>query len=238
MSSRFQDTVKIVTAPEVTVNLMHRNVEGKDDFYSRVTAEFYREATRRHPKFPLIRRLQFGVALCVLPPCFDDYFMRVEAAARRNFKKAGRAGYGVQPIDFNRYLDDIGSIRASAVVRQGAMPSGYLGGSVRSCPNPPPLTPTHAYPYFGVVKEGKLVAYAGVLIAGEMAMIEHILGHADYQADGVVPMLIIDMANHLMSHYPSVKFYGYGGYFGAGETMRRFKRKFCFTPHRVKWLMG
>jgi len=226
------------TAPRVPVNLMYGCVQGKDAFYARVTSEFYREAMRRHSKFPLIRRLQFGVALCSLPAYFDEYFMMVEAAARRNFKKAERNGYRVQPINFNDYLNDIGAIRASAEVRQGAMPSDYLAGTVQACANPQPQTSTHDYPYFGVIKEGKLVAYAGVLIAGELAMVEHILGHAAYQADGVVPMLFIGIANHLLGHYPAVRYYGYGSYFGAGETMRRFKRKFCFTPHRVAWVLG
>jgi len=238
MAGRLKESLKMFTAPQVSVNLMLKCVKDKDPFYARITAEFYREAMLRHPKFPLIRRLQFGVALCVLPIRFDEYFMMVEAAARRNYKKAERNEYQVQPINFNDYLHDIGTIRASSEVRQGAMPSDYLAGTVQACVNPQSKTSTHDYPYWGVIKEGKLVAYAGVLIAGELAMVEHILGHAAYQTDGVVPMLFIGMANHLLGHYPAVKYYGYGSYFGAGETMRRFKRKFCFTPHRVKWVLG
>lgn len=238
MASRFQEIANMFTAAKVTVNLMHGEVAEHDAFYARVTTEFYRDAMRRHPKLPLIRRLQYGVALCELPARFEDYFMMVEAAARRNFKKAQRNGYAVQKINFNEHLGDIAAIRASAEVRQGGMPPDYLAGSVQPCANPDPRTHTHDYPYFGVVKEGKLVAYAGVLIAGQVAMIEHILGHAAYQSDGVVPMLIIGTAEALMSRYPSIKYYGYGSYFGAGETMRRFKRKFCFTPHRVKWVLG
>lgn len=238
MAGRFQEFQQMFAAPKASVDLMLGCVEGRDPFYARVVHEFYGEAMRRHRKLPLIRRLQYGVALCQLPERFEDYFMAVEAAARRNFKKAQRNGCQVAPIQFNDYLGDIGAIRSSAAVRQGAMPDDYVAGVVQPCSNPIPQTATHAYPYLGVIREGRLVAYAGLMIAGELAMIEHILGHAAHQADGVVPMLIIGMAGHVMNHYPSVRYYGYGSYFGAGETMRRFKRKFCFTPHRVTWVLG
>jgi len=238
MANRFKEVLNMFTAPEVRVNLMYERVQNKDLFYEKVTKGFYCDARRRHPKMPLIRQLQFGVALCALPPRFEDYFMAVEAAARRNFKKAQRNGYTVQQINYNDYLADISEIRKSAEVRQGRMPVDYLAGIVQSCKNPIPRTTTHDYPYFGVLKEGKLVAYAGCIIAGELAMIEHIFGHAAHQSDGVVPMLLIGMAEHFRVNHPAVKFYGYGSYFGSSETLRRFKRKFCFTPHRVKWVLG
>ena len=238
MASRLVEGWKILTDRPVPINLMFSSVKGKDPFYARVTEDFYRDAMRRHPKVPLIRRLQFGVALCVLSSQFDDYFMSIEPAARRNFKKAQRNGYIFHRINVNDHLCGISEIRKSAEVRQGRMPDEYLAGEVQACINPAPVACTHDYPYFGVIKEGKLVAYAGVMIAGELAMIEHIFGHATHQGDGVVPMMLIGMVEYILGNYPSVKYYGYGSYFGASETLRRFKRKFCFTPHRVKWMLG
>lgn len=238
MSGKVGEFFKMLMEPKLVVNLMFGSVDGKDAFYARVTTDFYREARQRHPKFPLLRRLQYGVALCRLPSKFEEYFRMVESAARRNFKKAERNGYRIQVINFNDYLNDIASIRSSAKVRQGVMSEDYFSDTVQSCMDPPSKTITHDYIHYGVIKEGKLVAYAGVLVAGELAMVEHILGHAAFQSDGVVPMLIIGMTKCLLENYPSVNYYGYGSYFGSGETMRRFKRKFCFTPHRVKWVLG
>jgi hypothetical protein len=88
------------------------------------------------------------------------------------------------------------------------------------------------------VREGRLYAYLGCMIAGEFCGIEQIFGHAKFQGDAVVPLLIVSLAEHLRTAHPRVKFYAYGGYFGAQETMRRFKRKFLFLPHRVDWLLG
>ncbi|MEI6702261.1 MAG: hypothetical protein WCL71_01835 [Deltaproteobacteria bacterium] len=238
MANRVKEFFKMLTAPAVSVNLLNENVRGKDSFYARITEEFCREAMRRHSKFPLIRQLQYGVALCPLPDSHELYFMSVEAAARRNFKKADRNGYHVERICYNDFLGDIKAIRTSTDVRQGAMSADFLQADIKPCANPSPQTRSHDYPYFGVLKDEKLVAYAGLLVAGELAMVEHIYGHAGYQADGVVPMLIIGMVKYIKTYYPDVKYYGYGSYFGASETMRRFKRKFCFTPHRVNWILG
>jgi hypothetical protein len=104
--------------------------------------------------------------------------------------------------------------------------------------NPPPKGLFHDYPYFGIRQSGTLCAYAGCLIAGEVCLLEHIYGHAEHQPNGVVPMLLISMADYLLKTHPGVKYYVYGTYFGAQDTMRRFKAKFRFLPHRVTWLLS
>src|SRR5262249_38502859 len=48
-------------------------------------------------------------------------------------------------------------------------------------------------------------------------------------------LLILEVAREIYASYPTVKYYAYGTYFGASESMRRFKRKFLFYPHRVTW---
>ena len=234
----FKDLNMIRHLPRVTVDLMVRDAAGNDPFFERVTRDFFRSSRKRHRKFPLIGVLTHGVALCELPETADEYFMMIEAAGRRNVKKANRNGYEFARVDYNDYLEDIGEIRRSTDQRQGRLDEAFLKGEVGRCENPESQTATHDYPYFGVLKDGKLFAYMGVLIAGELAIIEHIYGHAGVQSDGVVPKMIVDTAGYLMEHHPSVKYYGYGSYFGASETLRRFKRKFKFLPHRVRWVLG
>jgi hypothetical protein len=187
---------------------------------------------------PFIQRFRHGVATCVLPPTFDAHFMGIEASARRNFKKAQRNGYSFQRIRFNDHLQDVAEIRRSTDVRQGKVPEEILKGDVTPCKDPESRTLFHGYPYFGVLRDGKLYAYAGCLLAGELCLVEHIYGHAQYQPDGIVPMLLISIAGYLMQQHPSVKYYAYGAYFGAHETMRRFKAKLGFKPYRVTWQLG
>ena len=222
--------------PTVTIGLMTRKAEGNDAFYRDLVNSYYRETRKRHPRFPLVRALSFGMTLCRLPEDADTYFTMIDASARRNVKKAGRLGYRFSVIDFNEHLGEIADIRCSTDERQGRMPDELLSGKVDPCRNPPSKTDVHDYPYFGVLAgDGKLVAYAGCFVAGEACLVEHILGHAGFQRDGIVPMLVIAMAGYIMEHYPNVKYYGYGTYFGAGESLRRFKRKLGFNPHWVKW---
>jgi len=234
----FEDLRSMYGLPQISIDLMLREMVGNNPFFARITEDFYRSSRKRHRKFPLIGILTHGVALCELPDSFDEYFMLIEAAGRRNVKKANRNGYKFARIDYNAYLKDIGEIRRSTDQRQGELSEDFLKGDVSRCENPESNSPMHDYPYFGVLKAGRLYAYMGVLIAGELAIIEHIYGHAKFQNDGFVPKMIVDTAGYLMEHHPSVKCYAYGSYFGASETLRRFKRKFKFLPHRVTWKLG
>jgi len=225
--------------PAVRIDLMHPATANNDPFYARLVADFHRRANRRHPKFPLLRRMTAGVAVCPLPPTFDAYLGRIEPAARRNVKKAVREGCTFRRIRFNDHLDGVRTVRQSAAVRQGrAVPDEYIRGDVRPTADPPSHSPLHDYPYFGVFHGDRLVAYSGCLVAGEVCLIEHILGHAAWLERNVVPLLIVETARHLYEHHPRVRFYAYDTYFGASDSLRRFKRKFGFLPHRVRWVLG
>jgi hypothetical protein len=234
----WEDLREAMRLPAATVDLMLRETKGNDPFYERMTRAFYAETRRRHRKFPLLRHWRYGVALCRLPATFDEYIGAIEAAGRRNCKKALRLGYRVERIRHNDHLDGIRAIHASTEVRQGEMPDELVHGEVKPCSDPPTRTTVHDYPYFGVLQGDKLVAYSGCFVCGEIFMIEQLYGHAAHHADGVVPLLLTEMARYAMTHYPRVKFYANEMYFGAGETMRRFKRKFCFEPYKVTWLLG
>lgn len=238
MKNLFKMLFEMRKMPVVGIDLMIRSAEGNDPFYGKITREYYESTQKRHGKIPLIKVDQYGVALIRLPADFDEYFMMIEASARRNYKKAVRAGYSFAKIDYNVFLDDIGGIWQSARTRQGDMPDYIVAGRPRPCSNPPSTTAVHDYPYFGILRDGKLVAYAGCLISGELCAIEQVYGHVDYQADGVTPLLIISMAGYIIKNYPYVKYYTYDTFLGASLNMRRFKRKFGFAPHKVEWELG
>ena len=223
--------------PKKEIHLMRSQAVGNGPFFVKLVDDFYSDCNRRHPRYWVIKQFTVGVALCELPKSFDEYFAAIEAAARRNYKKAIREGITFRRIDYNNHLGEIAKIRQSADVRQGRpMPEDYLQGVVEPCQNPASQTGIHDYPYFGVFRDQQLIAYAGVLLAGEACMIEHILGHAEFQSSRPVPLLIIELARYLLAEHPHVKFLIYGSTYGAGESLRRFKRKFLFLPTKVKWL--
>lgn len=224
--------------PNVKIDLMFAATHANDPFFARIVREFYDEARAPRRDLPLLSRTTWGVALCRLPSTYAEYVADVEGAARRNFKKAERAGYVFERLEPNRWLEGIVAVRRSTDVRQGPMPEAILRAAPHPCLDPPSRTDVHDYPWFGVRRGDELAAYATCLVAGELCMIESIYGHAGHEENGVVPRLILGVAEHLYANHPRVRWLGYGTYFGASESMRRFKRKFGFLPHHVTWILG
>ncbi|MEZ5857353.1 MAG: hypothetical protein R3D67_22455 [Hyphomicrobiaceae bacterium] len=206
---------------------------GNHSFFTDVVKKFHRQSTRLHPKLPLIPFFKYGVATNRLPATYDAYFMAIEGSARRNIKKAMRNGYQFQRIDFNRHLADAGEIHRSTPVRQGPMGAEYLTKDPDPVTDPPSSRSIHDYVYYGVLKDGKLVAYGATLVAGEALFITTIFGHDGYKSDAVVPLLIAGIAKEAYETYPNVKYYIYDKFFGASPTLRRFKKKFGFEPCTV-----
>jgi len=230
------DLREIRDMPVLTINLMLKRTVDNDPYYRDLTLSWYEEATARHPKLKLIRNLEWGAAVAILPRTHEEYFMYIEAAARRNFKKAQRANYRFAPFESKDHLDGIREVRQSTDVRQGKkVPDEMMYGELEAAKDPKSRNHFHGYPYYGVFHEDKLVAYSSCFVAGEVCALEHILGHADYQSDGIVPMMLIGIAEDLYKNHPAVRYFMYGTYFGAATKMRRFKKKFRFFPHRVHW---
>jgi hypothetical protein len=224
--------------PNIVINLMHEKSSSNVPFFGKMVQDYFQEATSRHPKLPIVQKIQYGLAVCVLPESFEKYYMAIESSARRNHKKAIREGCTIRRIEFNEHLDEIRAIWQSTDTRQGRlMPEKMREGKVSAITDPKSENHFHDYPYYGVFYENTMIGYCATLIAGEYAGIQQIYGHSDHLTRGVVPQMIIGVAKDLYTSYPDVKVLSYGTYFGAGETMRRFKKKFLMVPHKVKWIL-
>jgi hypothetical protein len=230
---------ELLSLPSLKINLMVSAIIAADPFFRVMTQRYYREVSRPHPKFPIVRKAQYGVAVCPLPDTPQHYLATIDPAGRRNVRKALRLGYHFSRIDYNQHLDEVTAIHQSAQLRQGRPLPDEMQAPAKPICDPPAQSPTHDFPYFGVIgPDGRLVAYAGCLIAGELCSIERVFGHSSHLSDGIVPLLIVSIAEHTMRHHPQVRYYTYGTYYGASENLRRFKRKFGFTPHKVNWKLG
>lgn len=229
---------EIQKSPKVSINLMLEAARHEPSFFSEITLGFYRMAVSPHAKFPLVARMRYGVALCDLRQIDHDHYGHLDSAGKRNVKKARRLGYRFAPFDFNAHLDAVTSIHRSSHVRQGRQVHRWMLDKAVPHRNPPSRSPLHDYPYFGIFQGDTLVAYAACLIAGELCMIQTIYGHAQFHADGIIPLLLTSISDHLKTHHPQVVYYGYGTYYGATPSMQRFKRKFLFEPCRVNWHLG
>ena len=242
LSSKFEKIKEnyslLFKAPKIELSLEYSKVEGKDPFYERVTLNFFELVNKRRKKMPLFRQMTRGVAVCNLQNSFDSYLKSIESSGRRNIKKANRLGYTFKKITYNDYTDGIWEIRRSTSMRQGKVSDNFMNDKPKPNKDPVPKSNTHGYPYFGVFdSEDKLVAYAGCFLAGEVIELSHFYGHAEHQKNGVVPLLITSIADYVITNHPGVKVFLYGGYVGASPTLRRFKKKFQFMPHQVKWIL-
>jgi len=242
-SDKFENLIQFVREvkelPRVTIDLQYCFAKKNCDFFRDYVKDFHKQTQRQHSKFKIVKAMSLGVALKELENSWDDYFMSIDGSARRNCKKALREGFTVGQISFNDWLQDIHEIVTSAEERQGRpMPKSLLDEGVRPNRNPPTLDPRHDYVFYGVEKDGRLVAYAGCFICGEVCMIESIYGHSSFQTSGVVPLLITEIAKDIISTRETVKYYVYGTTYGARKSMQRFKQKFRFNPARVHWKLG
>jgi hypothetical protein len=225
--------------PRITVDLMYKDVKVADPDYAKFVREFYNAANRRHPKYLIFKTNEVGMTLAPLPKTGDEYFASIESSARRNYKKAVREGCTFERLIYNDHLKEIGVIWQSTPDRQGREMSAEFKFDVApKNTNPIPKTSTHLYPSYGVFLKGQLIAYADCFVAGEVAIVQRVFGHANFYDYRPVPQLFIEIAMELIKNHTNVKYLSYGMYFGAGETMQRFKRKFGFIPHRVSWNLG
>jgi len=240
IKTKIKETLALLyDTPSIDISLRIEETKNNHQFFSQITHEFYQSATSRHKKMPVFGKMTRGVGICSLPENFETYIKSIESSGHRNVKKAIRLGYVFERIDYNKHLDDIFDIRRSATIRQGKVSDDFVNNRPVPVNDPESNSLSHDYPYFGVFDpEGRMVAYAGCFLAGEVIELSHFYGHAEHQKNGVVPLLITMIAKYTMEKHPDVRVFMYGGYIGASTTLRRFKKKFGFLPYKVNWSLN
>lgn len=204
-------------------------------FYAELNREHitatYRNFTRPHPRYRIIRNKTMGAALLRL----DQYDTAAQYAAsigKRNFggyfaQRASARGYRFKEIDRNDFIDDIHAINCSMPVRQGRpMAASYLH-HVRHFHN------ECNYRYFGVLDpRGKLMAYCELGIFGNFALLSRLLGYRNN--DGVMHFMIVEIIGLLIAD-GNLDFAMYDTFFGASDGLRKFKTILGFKPYRVRY---
>jgi len=226
LRTRIGIAAKLLASKPVTIRLF-----GDDH-----CLEVYRTFTAPHPKFPLVQRKSFGVALRDLDVPLERIFDGPRFAHfRRKVRRAERAGYCVARLDPRQYLDQIMHIHKSSTTRQGrAMQATYLDLQK--------VMDYLAKPgrWYGVLdRSGVLRAYCHLPIIGECCYYSRILGDAQRLGDGIM-YLLVDRTIREMHHcrgrdgYP--RWVMYDMFLGGTEGLRTFKIRSGFCPERVAWL--
>lgn len=189
----------------------------------------YRNYTKPHPRYRIIRNKSIGVALIDLQRYRDrkEYVDQFKAKGQALFhaRRATARGYIVRPIDMNAHIDEIHHINTSQPTRQGRpMEDSYLArqGHFDTKSN---------YRYYGVInKDGTLVAYCSIAVHGDFAAFSQCIGHRNN--DGCMQLLLAEVICHFIDAR-CTKFVMFDTWFGAQQGLRQFKASFGFQPYRA-----
>ena len=194
---------------------------------------FYKQVTKPHPRYLVIKNKTVGVAIIKtgLYKKSDEYLKTVNGKNSAYYfsRKASKNGYLFKEINPNEFVDMIFDINTSLNERQGI----EMGNSYKEKISNYPLSDN--FKYFGIFLGDKLVAYDWILIYGELAIINRLLGHGGFLKDGIMYLLITSSISNLIDSNINIKFVMYDTIFGASDGLRLFKKRLGFKPYLVKW---
>lgn len=191
----------------------------------------YRNYTKPHPRFKLIRHKTIGAALIDLAefPDREAYMEYIKGKNQGGYhaKRARNRGYVVREIDRNAYVDDIHEINTSLEVRQGRkIDQKYLEKQEY-------FEKQKHFRYWGVLNpQEKLVAYATLGIYGNFASFSQMMGIRNN--DGIMHLLLSEAVCQLIDD-GKVRYVMYDTFFGAQPGLRNFKTVLGFRPYRASY---
>lgn len=208
------------------------------EFYSCISPcqinAIYKNFTRRHPRYPLIKNKTMGIALIDLSNFKNsaEYLATVKKKdyAAYHGKIARRRGYSVKRINRNDFVHEIYEIHTSLDSRQGRpMDSPYL--TLQTVYDEAP--PFQCYGVFN--REGRLMGYCSFGQFGNFAATERILGHKNN--DGFMYLLMLEIVCRLIDH-GALRFFMYDTFMGAQPGLKNFKKRIGFQPYRVSYTLN
>jgi hypothetical protein len=195
----------------------------------------YRSFTRRHPRYWVVPNKSWGVGLLKLPAEFSEYARgREMQAVRTNRSKAVASGFHVEKVHAVEYAADIYDVNVSMSERQGrVMEDAFLDRArVRAyC--------EQSGDVYGVLNgDGRLRGYTQVIVAGEVALLNRLLGHGDDLDKGIMYLCLTEVVRAMCeakrdSGLPL--WLMYDTFFGAEPGLRYFKERLGFKPYKVSW---
>ncbi|MCC2956191.1 hypothetical protein LK542_11245 [Massilia sp. IC2-477] len=193
----------------------------------------YRNYTKPHPRFKIIRHKTIGAALIDLAqfPHREAYLEHIKGKNHGGYhaRRARSRGYVVRDIDRNAYVDDIHDINTSLDTRQGRpLDRKYFEKQER-------FDNQDHFRYWGVLNaQGKLVAYATLGIYGNFASFSQMMGIRNN--DGIMHLLLSEAVCQLIDA-GQVRYIMYDTFFGAQPGLRHFKTILGFRPYRASYTL-
>jgi len=195
----------------------------------------FHQFTRRHPRYLFIPNKSWGVGLLKLPDSFAEYLRgRQMQAVRTNRTRALTAGFSFRKIEALEHFEAVCEVNESMSRRQGReIAASYLDREkVRAhC--------TYGDVYAVLNREGRLRAYAHVVMAGDVAVVSRLLGHGEDLDKGIMYLCLTEIVRSLTEVRETLgapAWLMYDTFFGAEPGLRYFKERLGFKPYRVNWI--
>jgi hypothetical protein len=160
-------------------------------------------------------------------PADPQAFLDQAGPKTRNMvRKASRSGYTYGEFSWNDRLGEIHAINTSKARRSGGQMSGWYVKPVERRT----LTPDQAsrVRVIGGFKDGRLRAYAFLVLCGDFGHVQHCIGHAEDLPSGVMNGLVFAVVEDCIGRVRSIAF-------GRGSD---FKRHNGFDVHAVVLDLG
>jgi len=217
---------ELIFLPNVTIRM------SGDDFGHTI----FRTFTRPHPRLKLIQNKRWGAALLSLPDHFEEYLQgNAKENLRRKRKRCLKRGFKFATIEPLERLGEILDINLSLPERQGrAMDRPYVEMDALRA-----HFERHKRDVYGVLDPGgQLKAYADVVVMGELAMINRLMGHGEELENGIMYLLISEVVRVMSQRKAETGapiWLHYDTLFGGSAGLRYFKERLGFRPYRVRW---
>ncbi len=226
------------TLPAVSIYLEHGDT---DDESCRVEPlKLFEQFTLPSLTYPGYGELEVNAGVLVVPDDIqrDWWELPDSALMRRKVRHAIKLGYEFAPFEFDECIDDVYEINTSKAERQGRpMTQSYRERPGARGRSPEQACRRHRNGWFGVFREGKLLAYTNIPQCGEMMLFSTILGHGDHMDDGIMYLLIWETVK--LHHERSGTSYAVYYLMDSGtEGLQFFKRKMGFAGYLVRWELG
>jgi len=178
-------------------------------------------------------RFKHSLSNLRLPSSVDLYVQMIGGKSRNIIRKAEKLGYEHHHADSRALLDDIFEIRTSSPCRQGKPIPDYFKEYPLIPISTEGLCERHNEEFFGVFLEKKLVAYCTLRCFGEIAQINHILGHKDHVQNGIMYLLMNGIVRWLSTNKPWLRAINYLYASDIHAGLGQFKYNLGFRPEQT-----
>lgn len=221
------------TFPELTIGFARADTP--DPQCTRLAQNLFEKFTAPHPRLEGYGTYEPGASILVVRS-YEEWWDNVGQYTRRKVRRAGKRGYVFAEIERDDHLDDIYAINTSMEERQGRpMTESYQKRPGPFGALPASTCPRHRIRAFGVLHEGRLVAYTWIHQVGEMCLFSTILGHGDHLNEGIMFLLVAESLR-VLTDEAGTRYAMYNMHYSGTEGLRFFKERMGFRPFRVRWV--